>query len=194
MRPVGYVSLPCFSRLQNDRPALRDAVATCLRTTLILTVPAMLVMAACSGFLMAVIGLGGEPRRRAEAPRLRRDRQGDRLLHGAAPVRRRAAAPAGGHALGARCALCRLGRARRLAADRRLDPRAGDRDGGLARAFFLAIVIPVNVAVVCWITGLRPAAVRPLAPGRHSAAAAGIALRSSWSWPGSSTACPRSSG
>ena len=28
-------------------------------------------------------------------------------------------------------------------------------------AFFLAIVIPVNIAVVCWITGLRPRS-RPL--------------------------------
>ena len=30
-------------------------------------------------------------------------------------------------------------------------------------AYFLAIVIPVNIAVVCWITGLRPALVPSLA-------------------------------
>ena len=61
MRPIGYVSLPFFSRLQNDRPALREAVASCVRTTLILTVPAMAVMAACSDFIMAVMGPDWEP-------------------------------------------------------------------------------------------------------------------------------------
>ena len=61
MRPIAYVSLPFFSRLQNDRPALREAVASCVRTTLILTVPAMAVMAACSDFLMAVMGPEWEP-------------------------------------------------------------------------------------------------------------------------------------
>ena len=61
MRPVGHVALPFFSRLQNDRPALNDAVASSIRTTLILTVPAMAVMAACSDFLMALMGPEWEP-------------------------------------------------------------------------------------------------------------------------------------
>jgi O-antigen/teichoic acid export membrane protein len=56
MRPVGHVSLPFFLRLQSDRPALRDAVASSIRPTLILTVPAMAVMAACGDFLMALMG------------------------------------------------------------------------------------------------------------------------------------------
>lgn len=56
MRPVGIVSLPFFSRLQRDRENLRNAVATCMRVTLIASVPTLLALAACSDFLLAVIG------------------------------------------------------------------------------------------------------------------------------------------
>lgn len=56
MRPVGMVSLPFFSRLQRDRENLRNAVATCMRVTLIACVPALLVLAACSDFVLAVMG------------------------------------------------------------------------------------------------------------------------------------------
>jgi teichuronic acid exporter len=55
-RPVMLISLPLFSRLQQDREHLRDALETCLRLTLLLTVPTLLVLAACSDFLLAVIG------------------------------------------------------------------------------------------------------------------------------------------
>jgi O-antigen/teichoic acid export membrane protein len=56
MRPVGMVSLPFFSRLQRDRENLGNAVATCMRVTLVASVPALLVLAACSDFLLAVMG------------------------------------------------------------------------------------------------------------------------------------------
>lgn len=56
MRPVGMVSLPFFSRLQHDRENLRNAVETCMRVTLLACVPALLVLAACSDFLLAVMG------------------------------------------------------------------------------------------------------------------------------------------
>jgi PST family polysaccharide transporter len=56
MRPVGLVSLPHFSRLQNDPERLREAVAACLRATLLLTVPALLVLAACSEQVLGLLG------------------------------------------------------------------------------------------------------------------------------------------
>jgi O-antigen/teichoic acid export membrane protein len=60
-RPVALISLPLFSRLQQDRDHLRGALETCLRLTLLLTVPALLVLAACSDFLLAAIGPEWEP-------------------------------------------------------------------------------------------------------------------------------------
>jgi PST family polysaccharide transporter len=56
MRPVGLVSLPHFSRAQHDRERLRELVVTCLRATLLLTVPALLVLAACSEELLGLLG------------------------------------------------------------------------------------------------------------------------------------------
>jgi len=56
MRPVGMIALPLFSRLQRDRENLRGAVETCLRVTLIPGIPALLVLAASSDFLLALIG------------------------------------------------------------------------------------------------------------------------------------------
>ena len=61
MRPIAYVSLPFFSRLQDDREKLREAVASCVRMTLMLTIPAMAVLAACSDFIMALMGPEWEP-------------------------------------------------------------------------------------------------------------------------------------
>ena len=56
MRPVGLVSLPVLSRLQNDPEQLREAVAKCLRTTLLIAVPVLLVVIATSDEIMAVLG------------------------------------------------------------------------------------------------------------------------------------------
>lgn len=56
VRPIGAVSLPLFSRLQNDREGLRDAVGSCLRTTVLATVPPLFVLAACSDQLMRFVG------------------------------------------------------------------------------------------------------------------------------------------
>lgn len=56
MRPVGAVSLPEFSRLQQDPEALKQRVARFLRLSVFLTVPAMLVLAASSEELLAVVG------------------------------------------------------------------------------------------------------------------------------------------
>lgn len=56
MRPVAAVSLPEFSRLQDEAPALQRRVARFLHLSLLLTIPAMLVVAACSEQLLAVVG------------------------------------------------------------------------------------------------------------------------------------------
>ncbi len=56
MRPVGLVALPLFSRLQRDRESLRSAVETCMRVTLVAAIPSLLALAACSEFLLALIG------------------------------------------------------------------------------------------------------------------------------------------
>jgi PST family polysaccharide transporter len=55
-RPVGIVSLPHFARLQDDRPALREMVASCIRIVMLTTLPALLVLAASSDYVMAIIG------------------------------------------------------------------------------------------------------------------------------------------
>ena len=56
MRPVGLVSLPHFSRLQNDPQGLRGAVASCIRITLVATVPSLMVLAACSPWVLGLLG------------------------------------------------------------------------------------------------------------------------------------------
>ncbi len=55
-RPVGMVSLAHFSRLQDDREALRKTVSSCIRIVMLTTVPALLVLAASSSYVLAVIG------------------------------------------------------------------------------------------------------------------------------------------
>ena len=55
-RPVGLVSLAHFSRLQHDPEELRKTVASCIRIVMLTTVPALLVLAASSSYVLAVIG------------------------------------------------------------------------------------------------------------------------------------------
>jgi hypothetical protein len=59
-----------------------------------------------------------------------------------------------------------------------MDASSRDQALGMAvsrAAFFLAVVIPLNVAVVCWITGLRLRAFVPWLPGPFLAAGAALA-------------------
>ena len=55
-RPIGMVSLPHFSRLRHDPDALRETVAKCIRMVTMTTVPALLVLAATSGYVLAFVG------------------------------------------------------------------------------------------------------------------------------------------
>jgi O-antigen/teichoic acid export membrane protein len=176
MRPIGYVSLPFFSRLQNDRVALREAVARCVRTTLILTVPPMAVLAACSGFLMAVMGPEWEPA--ADVLKLLTlVGIGKAIVFFTGPLLFAVARP---HlravmlwvlaALSAGIVL--------LVGWLLTDSSSREQAVGMAvsrAAFFVAIVIPVNIAVVCWITGLRPRRIIGWLWSPLAAAAAGIA-------------------
>jgi O-antigen/teichoic acid export membrane protein len=55
-RPVGLVSLPILSRFQNDPAGLREATMKCLRATLLIAVPAFLVVVATSHELVSMLG------------------------------------------------------------------------------------------------------------------------------------------
>ena len=134
-----------------------------MRTTLILTVPAMAVLAACSDFIMAVMGPEWEPA--ADVLKLLAlVGIGKAIVFFTGPLLFAVARP---HlravmlwilaALSAGIVV--------LVGWLLTDSSSRDQAFGMAvsrAAFFLAIVIPVNIAVVCWITGLRPAAPRPL--------------------------------
>jgi O-antigen/teichoic acid export membrane protein len=56
MRPVGLVSLPVLSRLQADPEQLRATVTRLLRTTMLATVPVLMVLFACSDEVLGVLG------------------------------------------------------------------------------------------------------------------------------------------
>jgi O-antigen/teichoic acid export membrane protein len=56
MRPIGVIALPHFSRLQSDPEGLRDSVEKCLRLTLLAAVPALVVVAATSDFVLGLFG------------------------------------------------------------------------------------------------------------------------------------------
>ena len=176
MRPVGYVSLPFFSRLQDDRPALKDAVASCIRTTLILTVPAMAVMAACSDFLMALMGPEWAPA--ADVLKLLAlVGIGKAIVFFTGPLLFAVARP---HLRALMLwALAALSAGTVLLVGWLLtdDPSREQAIGMAASraAYFVAVVIPVNLAVVCWITGLRPRSFLPWLVSPLLSAAAGIA-------------------
>lgn len=56
LRPVGLVSLPHMSARQKDSQALRASVGSFIRITMRTTLPALLVLAACSDYVLTVIG------------------------------------------------------------------------------------------------------------------------------------------
>jgi O-antigen/teichoic acid export membrane protein len=176
MRPIGYVSLPFFSRLQNDRVALREAVASCVRTTLILTVPPMAVLAACSGFLMAVMGPEWEPA--ADVLKLLAlVGIGKAVVFFTGPLLFAVARP---HLRAVMLwVLAGLSAGIVVLVGWLLtDSSSRDQAVGMAvsrAGFFLAIVIPVNIAVVCWVTGLKPMRLVRWLGTPLTAAAAGIA-------------------
>jgi O-antigen/teichoic acid export membrane protein len=59
--PVQMFALSHFSRLQHQREALRQAIHSCMRLTMLLTVPLMLVVFACSNYIVEALGPQWEP-------------------------------------------------------------------------------------------------------------------------------------
>jgi PST family polysaccharide transporter len=55
-QPVGTISLPHLSRAQDDPEGLRRSVASCIRMTLLTTVPTMFILGACSYYILDLIG------------------------------------------------------------------------------------------------------------------------------------------
>ena len=191
MRPVGHVSLPFFSRLQNDREALRAAVVSCIRTTLLLTVPAMAIMAACSDYVMAL--MGEEWAGAADVLKvLALVGLGKALVFFTGPLLFAVARPHFRAVMLWALAALSAGIVT-LAGTLLVDASAPDQALGMAASragFFLAIVIPVNLAVVCWITGLRPRAFLRWLPSPLAAAAAGLVAVELLAVPGALDALP----
>ncbi len=175
MRPVGHVSLPFLSRLQHDRAALRDAVASFVRVTLIVTVPVMAVVAACSGLLVGVMppewnDAGGVMKLLAVVG------IGKAVVFFTGPLLFAVARPHLRAAMLWALAVLSAGLVV-LVGVLLIDASVRDQALGMAASralYFLAVVIPINVAVICWITGLRPRSFLPWLLAPLASGAAGI--------------------
>jgi O-antigen/teichoic acid export membrane protein len=156
MRPVGLISLPLFSRLQQDREGLRVAVESCLRLTVVIAVPALLLLAACGDFVLAVVGPEWVPGDDA-LKLLALAGIGKAVIYFTGPL-----LFAVGRAAFRAIMLWLLGGASALTvvvvADL-LQSASEERQlfgVALSRALlFLVVFVPVNLVVVEWLTGLR---------------------------------------
>jgi O-antigen/teichoic acid export membrane protein len=177
MRPLGHVSLPYFSRLQNDLPALRRAVVGNFRLSLTVTIPPMLVLAACSGYLFAVIGDAW-----LDAGRVLQLLVfvgiGKAVVFFTGPLLFALARP---HlravmlwvlAVLSAGTVAVVGAA--LAGADVADQAAGM--AGSRALFFLLLVVPVNIAVVCRVTGLGVRSFLPSVPIPVVAGLAGVGV------------------
>ena len=172
-RPVGMIALPLFSRLQRDRENLRSSVEMCLRITLVPAIPAFLLLAACSDFLLAVIGPEWEPG--ADALKLL-------ALVGIAKAVIAFTGPllfAIGRPAFRAVMLWLLGAASAatvVVAAELLESASEERQlfgVALSRALlFLLVFVPINVLVVRWLTGFR---LREFAAIAAAPTAAGLA-------------------
>jgi O-antigen/teichoic acid export membrane protein len=176
-RPVMLISLPLFSRLQQDREHLRGALETCLRLTLFLTVPALLVLAACSDFLLAVIGPEWEPG--ADALKLLALAGiGKAVIAFTGPLLFALGRPAfravmlwllGAASAGAVVAVA--GFLQSASEERQIFGVA------LSRAvLFLLVFVPANLLIVEWLTGFRPRAFAAMSAAPAAAGAAAIVV------------------
>ena len=176
-RPVTVIALPLFSRLQQDRESLRGALETCLRVTLLLTVPSLLVLAACSDFLLAVIG----PEWEAGADALKLLALagiGKAIIAFTGPLLFAVGRPAfravmlwllGAASAGAVVAVASL-----------LESASEERQifgVALSRAvLFLVVFVPINLVIVDWLTGFRLWTFVTMAAAPAAAGAAAVAV------------------
>jgi PST family polysaccharide transporter len=177
MRPVSLISLPLFSRLQQDRENLRAAVETCLRLTLVVGVPALLVLAACSDFLLAVIG----PEWEAGADALKLlavAGLAKAIISFTGPLLFAVGRPAFRAImlwlLGAASAAAVVGIASLLQSaseERQIFGVAASR-----ALLFLVVFVPINLVVIEWLTGLRLRAFMAMTPAPVAAGGAAIAV------------------
>lgn len=177
MRPVGMVSLPFFSRLQHDRENLRNAVETCMRVTLVTCVPALLVLAACSDFVLAVMG----PEWSAGADALKLLALagiGKAIISFTGPLLFAVGRPAFRAVM-----LWLLGAASAggvvVAAELLQSSSEESQIFGVALSralLFLLVFVPVNLVVVNWLTGFRLREFASLAAAPTAAGAAAVAL------------------
>jgi O-antigen/teichoic acid export membrane protein len=147
-----------------------------MRTTLVFTVPAMAVLAACSDFLMGLMGDQWAPA--ADVLKiLALVSIGKALVFFTGPLLFAVGRP---HFRAIMLwALAAVSAGIVLLVGRLLTDEASREQAlGMAAsraAYFLAIVIPVNVAVIWWVTGLRPRSFLPWLPGPLLSGAAAIA-------------------
>ena len=177
MRPVSLVALPLFSRLQRDREGLRSAVDSCMRVTLVAAIPSLLALAACSEFLLAVIG----PEWAAGADALKLLAVagiGKAIISFTGPLLFAVGRPAfravmlwvlGAASAGAVVAVASL-----------LQSSSEERQifgVALSRALLFVIVfVPVNLVIVEWLTGFRIRAFGAMAAAPTVAGMAAIAV------------------
>ncbi len=177
MRPVGIVSLPVLSRLQNDPDKLREAVAKCLRTTLLISVPVLLVVTATSNELVAVLGADWE-RAGIALQFLCLVGIGKAIGFFTGPVLFAANRPRFRAAM--LWALAALSTATVvLVGELTRASSVEDQVLGMSlsrAALFLVVLVPVNLAIVTRMTGLRLRTLVPAVPGPVLSGAAAIAV------------------
>ena len=177
MRPVGVVSLPVLSRLQNDPERLREAVAKCLRATLLISVPVLLVVLSTSHELVRVLGDEWEDAGIA-LQFLCLVGIGKAIGFFTGPVLFAVNRPrfraimlwvlAGVSTL----VVVVVGRATE---DRSVDDQVLGMSASRA-ALFLLVLVPVNLAIVSHMTGLRLRTLLPSLPGPLLSGAAAFAV------------------
>jgi len=177
MRPVGMVSLPVLSRLQNDPEALRAAVARCLRTTLLISVPVLLLVLACADEIVGVLGSKWDKSAIA-LEFLCLVGIGKAIGFFAGPVLFAVGRPRFRAVmlwvLAAVSTLSVLGAGRLLrnsSADHQILGMSGTR-----ALLFLGVLVPVNLAIVSWTTGLRLRVLLPALPAPLLAGGSAVAV------------------
>ena len=176
-RPLGDVSLTLLSRAQSDAVALRAGIDRYLRAVILVTVPGMLVLAACGKELMALVGpewaVGGDALMLLAVAGI-----GKAVAFFTGPVlfavarsHLRAATQWTLAAVNAGAVLL-VGNA---LAGSTIDVQLLGMSASRA-ALFLLVIAPLNLALVSWVTGYRPRRLVRLLPAPLLAGFAALAV------------------
>lgn len=176
MRPIGLVSLPVLSRLQSDPDELRATIARLLRTTMLATVPVLMVIFASSDEVLAVLGPSWAPAGDA-LKLLCLVGVGKAISFYTGPVLFAASRPRFRAvmlwivAIVSTAAVVAVGAALASASVR-------SQVTGMAASraiLFLPILVPVNLLIIARLTGMRLRSLLPAVPGPFFAGAAAVA-------------------